>query len=276
MDKRSIPVLAEETGNGLFTPLDAAPWVVPSSLSLVEGNLHWTVAEYPTTATGDLTEVGLPNDVKWRQRLFADFLGLASAADGSVLRFATHWGLLGLCEHLDRLPSCPLCSRALPGSSFLTRGIEPVAGWRRFSALALSLVRVGVKLRESESVRASDWKDVREAVVQGRVGEMLDRVGFFGTSAITPEVRLSKLVNAMWLQSGGATLVLDWPPDRPTIQFGEQKWDGLFPMMGVQLATAIVSSPEIFVCSACADPFFRSRRVKSGQRNYCPRPDCQR
>ena len=47
----------------------------------------------------------------------------------------------------------------------------------------------------------------------------------------------------------------------------------LFGALGLQLEAEIVSN-EIFFCSCCGDPYKPQRRPRSGQHNYCERPEC--
>ena len=77
-----------------------------------------------------------------------------------------------------------------------------------------------------------------------------------------------------WPEWGGVRHVLAYDSRLGGPQ-SEHHSPTLFGALGLQLEAEIVSN-EISFCSCCGDPYKPQRRPRSGQRNYCERPECAR
>ena len=77
-----------------------------------------------------------------------------------------------------------------------------------------------------------------------------------------------------WPEWGGVRHVLAYDSRLGGPQ-SEHHSPTLFGALGLQLEAEIVSN-EISFCSCCGDPYKPQRRPRSGQHNYCERPECAR
>jgi hypothetical protein len=263
-----------DDGSALLTPVPMHGWWRPRDLRVEGDALRWEWSD-AARADGTWERVRPPGELRRRRWAFEQFLALTNGDAADVLRYARTWGLMGLCGHFERFGACVQCSRR-PFTAHLAGGRESVASWRRWASMARGLLIVAAAIRQGMPRSTNDWDYLESAVRGGAVGGTLSRVGFFRIPSLTDEERVATLVNRMWLDAGPPRLVVETAAHGWSVTFGGDDLDGLFRWLGVQLVGAISGVPAVAVCGNCASPYLPARLPKTGQRNWCKRPECQR
>jgi hypothetical protein len=193
-----------------------------------------------------------------RATMITDFAQLRDPA--AILRFATRWGPLGLCEH--DLP-CPHDGRQ--GRCWVrTRDdgawLEPVQVWQRMADQVAATLRVSVSLHDGQAGAPADW---------AALGLGAEEIGLGRGMPPDEKTRLAQRWNDLlvrvdeWLVDAVCPLLIQ-RRRRPT--FVLDSW-WLHGALGLQLALAVCGARSFLVCDGCGE-FFEVKRW----RRYCE--DC--
>ena len=268
--------LVDEEGN-FDRPMRADPWDAPGdTIRLREGHLECELLGYLSTRL-----------VTPRPPMLEQFIRLSGPSRNqgqAVLRYATRWGLLELCQH--QLPmshegvDLPLCFAVSGGRITAAiqpsdecrsvRGKEPIATWLYWSRQAAAVLAVVGRLRDGQYARPADWSALAEeapwmlslsGVVDDQDRDLIrhwtDRL-VAGLDGPDPsghdyrrdeEQRIARAAIETWLRLGGPSFELRWPAHGdPEVGF---KVSGLFGALGVQLLLVAASSRGFAICPGC-------------------------
>jgi hypothetical protein len=189
-----------------------------------------------------------------RATMITDFARLRDPA--AILRFAKHWGPLGLCEH-----DLPWPHDGPPGRCWVrTRDgawLEPVRVWQRMASQVDAMLRVSISLHDGRAGAPADWD---------ALGLGAEQIGLGPGRARDEKTRLAQHWDALlvrvdeWLVEAVRPLLIQ-RRGRPT--FVLDSW-WLHGALGLQLALAVCGAPSFLVCDGCGE-FFEVKR----RRRYC-------
>jgi predicted RNA-binding Zn-ribbon protein involved in translation (DUF1610 family) len=221
------------------------------------------------------------------RHLLASFIEHSAAGDGAVLRFATRWGALRVCEH--GLPASHTAPRDLDPSWFgwdnpewRTRTCwpvmrrdrtfaEPIATWRRLGERMDSLVRIAAALRYDKLGRIEDWNHVYGPwPIKGREYSGVPTVEPGENPNIPNWARTVPQEHLLSLAGVGPTL--GWDSRGPATFALAGGW--LFGALVLQLMLHVGHTEVLEACSACGAPYSPSRKPRQGEEHFCP--DCGR
>ncbi len=216
--------------------------------------------------------------VKPSSRVFEDFLGLDSASDSDLHKFASRFGpLLTFC-------------RADPTSDQQTEVIhERSEVWRYFARCMRALLHIAVSVHDNHKFDRADWDAIGNCPfpvlsVRGRIKDetVLNPLLFQpeeGWSAMTFFIAngehrdrhaWASLLNCL-LQLGRARPFIIWEDAermvRPRMVFGGSR---LFSYLALQLSLIALRHGTFSTCSFCSRHYSSERAPKAGQRNFCP------
>ena len=243
--------LTDDEGR-LDRPLSArAVWQMPTEVCLREGYLDfWRQAS-------DTTHRRRPP----ARDLLTKFVGLVSAKDEVIRKFAQLWGPLGLCEHdwpflhhwqgetrcrPNRIGRPPIADR----SKHLLC-CEPVTSWRKWAADARDLVNLAAKTHLSQLDR--EWFSTHSEP---------DGICTLGWQRNA----LAKAVNR-WVELGNVHIWVTVQHGRFDITLGTSI---LFSALATQLAFTTIRTKGFAVCVGCGGAFPPTRRTNPNRASYCP------
>lgn len=251
-----------ETGEVLRRPFAGHGWPVPRGIALKRNDEWWATANGRTQQrTGDRLLWSWADDegvycnlVQHRDALLREFLELAelppSQLARKVARFALTRGVLGICEEHELIAGhaseCAVRAATHPPS------FEPVSAWQHYARQMTAVLNVLAKLRTRESGASNDW---RVLLPTGRPTGPIDQQRFSLTWCVD-----------RWLEWAGVRLGIEWLADRPEL---DVEVPSLFGALVVQLTLVLCGTRGLAVCSACSQPYTRSRQPKGAQSNYC-------
>jgi hypothetical protein len=208
-----------------------------------------------------------PSYKKARKGLLEQFISLSDTSDPEAfLKYARHWGVLGLCRHdlpwthslgPSRDVSTPSVSgRCLPESS------ENIRSWSALARLLLSFLNIAAALHSNQPGSAKDWGVLysgdRNRANNAAAHPLNTQKSYFA-------VRLSRALSEANIQ----TSVRWGGVDRnPTL--GYNLGTELFGHLILQVAVASCRRTNFFRCSVCGSTYIPRRMPKHGQQNYCP------
>jgi hypothetical protein len=254
MGVREIDTLRDSTDR-LDRVMDSMDWQPPGWIRVRNGNLEWGWIKDGTIS---------PRRIRPDRAMFERFLGLASASETAIARYATKWGMLFICEHglpashkaheHDGSGGCPLITRS-PNEYW-----EPIARWRHFSRQAKAILSIAGRLTVDERPgRKEDWRVIFEDQILWQPwdpGVDVDRL------------MLRSVINE-WLSMGRVRLEFDFSGSA-SVALVRPRGSGLFGALAVQLALAVGKSNGIGTCDGCGGEYSPvERRPKAGQRKFC-------
>jgi hypothetical protein len=191
-------------------------------------------------------------------KMLADFTNLAEgdpAVDGRLLRFASHYGTLGLCKvHgwpiVHFRPHCPAYGE-LTDNGYWCR--ERIADWLEFSCLARAVV-VALTARV---------KNEREGAL-ARLQAFLTAVPSDEPQGIETAWEPYRVV-LRWIDSGELKLWFFNRPPRLTLYGIPPLWNAL----GMEMAMLAVGAKGLVLCSACGRLDTVKKPGRPGNRTYC-------
>jgi hypothetical protein len=191
-----------------------------------------------------------------------------------VLAFASHWGVLRICEHEQ--PAGHAGYQCLPdggamwlwnaGQMDVVAGWEKLEAWRRYSGQLLGLLNIGDALRDGSAGREVDWRRVRDAETSFDGYHPLGASG--GASVAHSQLELSRAVTR-WFQYGMVTPVARYDGAKRKIEVKYASL-GLAGLLAIQLAAALQRGT--YCCAGCDYPFTpeTERRPRSDKKTWCP------
>ncbi len=264
---------------GLFRPVAATGWGLPSDIWIDEGRLFYSFSRPHSRL--DIKKCG-PN-------MLERFVRLHGQPDDVVLSFARGWGPLQICSHglpaahqggVTQLPDYTPGKCVPEWRRDGTRVVysEPIAAWHSYSREALAMLNVAASLRGGV-VKASKvdfaslgcWLDVVRAEM-GRTDEIGTPDLFDRAARLPSRMRLAIEGLNRWIYLGGVRPSVEWlTKGSPSIQFFTP---GLFGALALQLMLAVSGSDGWAMCSGCGRPFSPSKVPAGRRRRYCE--DCRK
>lgn len=187
------------------------------------------------------------------------FLRLSNAPPEEILKFASEWGVLDLCKHMNPRTHKKLSKEDGPCEQlqFSWGDLwEPAEVWRDFARQARAILRVASELNKNKQGHFQDWRVLSPA-----------RTKELGRSMFAFEMERSALAQMVedWLADGNVRLRFTWAGDRPLIYFN----CNILGFIACQLMFAISRNQGIATCSSCGNLYPPKRRPRANQRNYC-------
>jgi hypothetical protein len=169
------------------------------------------------------------------------FVRLGDAPGEEILQYARRWGVLQLCRHLKPCTHAPaICTPA---------GVEPLTTWQQYASEAQNILNRATELHR-DPPRTGRQRVKAWGHIFGRVTE--------------------------WLHMATGRLVLDstgsWTKWPAGMRLGVAA-DGLFGVLALQLALAVLRADGLYACSGCRLPYAPTTRPALGKRHFCP--DCR-
>ena len=257
-------------------------WLRPATVRVANDRIHWE--------WGD----GLPpSGCEPGPGLVKDFVAISRDGANSVEEYASRWGILGACEHLD-----PAGARiAPPDSPDTVRRLgdvqrlwfvghdcsEPVDLWMTLSKQVRAVLSISARLHQASKRNSLDTEANREdwlklePYVKG-ASSWFSRINFedvFGPDreppGPPPDIELQRMVLgevlSQLLEASRLRLSFSWRSALPEAHIGAA---GFFSAVVVQLA-AIVSREEApLFCMSCGQMYLPKRKPTEGDSNYCP------
>jgi hypothetical protein len=255
-----------DTEGRLGRPFQYGTWFVPGR-AVVEGDdLLWWAGGWKKRPRAD-------------EYLLRDFVSIRN--ESAVLKFATKWGPLLLCEH--ELPRVHHASCQLVGGPkwwSRTRLVdvdkpcrEKLSSWYRFAAMADSTLFAGAALRSDEEIPVERWRKIfAHPAFQPQLTGMPD---LDCANMSSPwwnrrfDRRFVRDVLNVWLEvSAVRPLLASWDAT-PSLGF---EVHGVFGAIAIQLLLATTATDGWVICSnpRCLETFSPiQRRPKTGQRRFC-------
>lgn len=260
---------------GLFRPVAANGWELPSRIWIDAGQLVYTYARRPSRL--DVKKCG-PD-------MLERFVRLHGQADSDILAFARAWGPLQFCSH--GLPAAHNGGWLMPPPYYIPGKcgpewrneegqvvyFEPLAAWRTYSREALAMLNLAASFRDGQA-KASEpdleflgsWLDVTSAE-RGHTHEVGAKGIFDGVSRVPGRRRLADEGLNRWIYLGGVRPSVEWTKKGPPIvQFSSP---GLFGALALQLMLAVSGSDGWAVCSGCGLPYAPPHVPAANRRRYC-------
>jgi hypothetical protein len=227
--------------------------------------------------------------------LLSDFVALADAPSGQYARYASRWGMLGLCNHMlptDHPEHQPLkqflgqtAGLELPseGLCYSHQHQEGLDGWRYWARQARAVIELASALRKRHRGNPRRWEDLFELgpwsqreVFRAAETNLLDLYmgpsvrALRGPAPMVVE-RREAITAALdfWAWVAGLRLSLRWETGRP-----ESVWtgSGLFGAIGLRLHLAVTGAAGWAACSGCGSQHIPSRPT-ARTRSFCS--DCR-
>jgi hypothetical protein len=266
--KSQLAGLTEPGGSGEFErPVATSRWRRPSQVWAEAGFLRW---KHALGGRGDQSR-----EVRPDTGLLSGFLSLADASDEDIVRYATRWGTLGICEHglpashpgemkdlrafgeALGVPEHPTdCEPGWRHGWHQEMWDEPLSAWRQLASATRCLLRLAAALH------------------QGRIGDEEDWVCFTGPGETPQSVDWGRLslgfLASNWLQLGGVGFAVEWFKGPPVLVAMS---GSLFAALALDVASALPGGGGFAFCSSCGTPFTPTRRPVATRRRYCP--DCR-
>jgi predicted RNA-binding Zn-ribbon protein involved in translation (DUF1610 family) len=223
--------------------------------------------ETDTSGWGEFLQGGRPY-LAAQRGILNEFVRIKDAK--GVGRFASRFGVLGLCAH--GLPNshdkqCGLMYVA--ERSWNPVFYEPIDQWINFASCARAMLNVAAALHQGDTATESDWETIyRDADGRGDIHEL---VKLFRDRPTMAKGFLAGRVNS-WMGIGDVAPLLHWgDPASTSPQF--RLTGGTFGLLAVQLMVSVSKTNKVFSCDGCGEAYLRGgRRPTSGNRNYCT--DC--
>ena len=246
---------------GLGRALPAEHLAAPATASVLGDALDWT---------------GFGRSTGPDRHMLEAFVDLADQPAARVLRYAMKWGPLftTLCQcdwdatavgyempndyrrvH-DHDPELKHACRWYLFEQPILGGAEPLSAWRKYSRRARGLLRIAAALSSGSGTGdRNDWDDVLQPLDLGDGYDIQDPQD--------ARFLLSQQLD-WWLYIAGC---------RPTVALGAPnplmlEGDGLFAVIGLQLAFVASVSRGLAMCSGCG-VVFTPRRLQAGRAAYC-------
>jgi hypothetical protein len=194
--------------------------------------------------------------------MLEEFVGLEHAPNHTIAAYARLWGVLDICTHglpASHNPASLLTRLGERRSACFRQDREPIEAWRFFAAHARATLGVAAEIWRGRPGSAEDchvlWSQ------HGLSGEMSREVAF----------QVEQVMDAVgyWLELGDvAPRFWWWGSTPPSITF-ESANGGLFGVLAMQIALAVVRTDGLAICSGCSIPYVPPRAPRNGRRRYC-------
>jgi hypothetical protein len=215
--------------------------------------------------------------------------------DRNILRFATRWGVLGICKH--GLPSshnpfpqisggpfrvlhskiagsksaCFACRNPTTGQWW-----EPLSDWQFWARVAFSVAELAVALQDDKPSRHARQATNEHWKIMGydpRYFEVSAHGGASVSPGWPPPVGLGRrLVSAYitdWLELTGVRPFFFWDGPERAFKLGANSPDCLLATVGLQMMLLVNRSSGFSLCTNCGNPFVLRRGQSSSRNAYC-------
>jgi hypothetical protein len=204
---------------------------------------------------------GKTRPVKRRRAMLHEFLLLArkETTNGDILKYASTWGVLGLCWHWQPFTHSRNC---------LPAGVEPVERWRQIAMQFRAIHDAAQSLRFSSAAPSFE-------VCSALIGPHTERA-HAACSARSVRLFVSLRVG-QWLEAANVRPVIIWDDVKPRLEYGSWAFPraGALPgALALQLAFAVADRDDLYECSNCGDDYKPKRRISPP--HYCLKKACQR
>ncbi len=211
------------------------------------------------------------------ERLPYDFSLLADGSDESVLRFARHWGVLGICGHGKLLQHKePMCLPLRAGREF----VEPVKYWRTLSRYVRSILAIKAALDKDQVGRTSDWKTIWRGPTppsdRKEAAESLAVVAslFLSQANVQPMLYYAAGRFAVTFIGGNLKKIEEARSENEEIGQWLSTSGSLFAQLAIRTVLTIQEGAGWVICSNpdCRRLYTPHRYLVKGRLNFCP--DC--
>lgn len=203
-----------------------------------------------------------------KRGMLTGFVELAEITETPhLLKYAQHWGPLGLCkEHLR--PYTHLRSRVCQRDYVAPLGgyedgtieavleppiefREPVSAWINHAQRARAILNMCARIGTGERPRKEDLEMLGLPGAPPRSGKIAD-----------------EFLNR-WLDGCQVQPICQFHTQQQRLRIDLKAWPPLFGALGIQMIFAASRTEGFAICSACGRSFLPSRRPNPNRRTYC-------
>jgi hypothetical protein len=257
-------------------------WYLPDRIEIEDGNLIWIKREFIRSSQGvyPARRPRFLNPGRMRYLLY-EFITLADADDNYILEYASHYGVLGICEHgvpsVHNPPALypPLLSKPSGYSEYcqpthcdplrLDRDklYEPLESWRQLSREFLTIVRLAVQLRDGKMGGIEEWKILHRLLYNTEKADYVNE----------GRIRISQAISAI-IELCGVKPTLGYQKGMNFYLASHSSATGLPAALAVRLMLWANQSQGLALCANCGT-IFELRKGQVGRSNYyCGSQDC--
>jgi hypothetical protein len=239
-------------------------WYRPDRIWAENGWLRWST-------TGDPPF----HHTRVEPTLLSRFAKLAGRSDDAIVGFASRWGVLGICGHVNPKDRDRLWEGDWEQQvrlAHLHDCGEPIALWHRISRHAQAILNISAALRRGRLGATDDWQALGESFFpNGRWWHTTSIEGEAEEPRGLPrdqDLQGSHLGAALntWLRATGVRPRVVWSPGQSRVYHNEP---GLLAAVGTQLLAASTAARGMAVCCECGDYYEPERKPRADQANYC-------
>lgn len=262
----------------LGRPLPASRCLTPVRVEIDGERLYYGRGEGLEVERLILRRISPPSELLDR------FVSLSNGSASAVKKFASKYGVLGICEH--GLPCThQSCVPINSGWSCMPMGWgrgdmanspthdpwEPLSSWFSYSARARALLNIAARLHQGKCGLVNDWQQIHGTTPS----QSLDNPSNDNEKRLLIEKWILTGELNHWLSVGGVRPLIEWGlgkgSTQPRIVLSSGRLPfGLFGAIGLQLLSAVARSDGLDVCCGCGTAYMPGRRPNPNRRSYCP------